>query len=399
MFPDLWGPLPGSDVAAGLFSLSNWQAIHLADAGEPFRLLGPLGVFWSLALEEQFYLGLFAVVMISMARAHAMTSWLVGLLVAVGLWSVASLVLIDATPQREFFGTDTRASELVAGCLLAVWVHHHGLPTARVWRWLGPLALVVAFAAWSFVHEDDPWVLGGGLALFSVVNIGLILGASVNGPMAAVLALAPLGVAGAPQLPAVPGALADRVDHAARTARHGRVAPHRARFVVSVFVAWMVFRFLENPLRISTLCVLAARTAVVGRPCRHRARARRLGLGMGMGVVTATAAAPRWRGRRAAAGTERSFGLDVCRALAAVGVLVTHVAFVTGVVNPQRWSSPLRDVLPRLDVGVTIFFVLSGLLVGRPFVGRTLAGAPPADLRRYGDPTGVARSIPSTGWC
>ena len=74
----------------------------------------------------------------------------------------------------------------------------------------------------------------------------------------------------------------------------------------------------------------------------------------------------------------------MARALAALGVLVTHVAFATGVVNPQRWSSPLRQVLPRLDVGVTVFFVLSGLLVGRPFVKRLLAGAPSSDVRRYG---------------
>ena len=81
--------------------------------------------------------------------------------------------------------------------------------------------------------------------------------------------------------------------------------------------------------------------------------------------------------------TNRAFGLDVARAMAAVGVLVTHVAFATGVVNPQRWSSPLRDILPRLDVGVTVFFVLSGLLVGRPFVRRFLTDEPPPALRDY----------------
>ena len=80
---------------------------------------------------------------------------------------------------------------------------------------------------------------------------------------------------------------------------------------------------------------------------------------------------------------QRSFGLDVCRALAAVGVLVTHVAFASGVVNEQRWSSSLRQLLPRLDVGVTVFFMLSGLLVTRPFVRRVLQGAPPPALRGY----------------
>jgi peptidoglycan/LPS O-acetylase OafA/YrhL len=79
----------------------------------------------------------------------------------------------------------------------------------------------------------------------------------------------------------------------------------------------------------------------------------------------------------------RGIGLDVLRGVAAVGVLVTHVSFVTGVVNPERIGSSVRDVLPRLDVGVWIFFVLSGLLVGRPFVRAMIWGAERPDTGRY----------------
>ena len=253
LFPDLWGPLPGSDVAAGLFSLSNWQAIALADAGETFRLIGPLGVFWSLSLEEQFYLGLFAVIMAALAlsrrQPQRFTSLLVALLVATGVWSIASLVLVESTPQREFFGTDTRASELVAGCLFAVWVHHRGLPRGAVWKWLGLVALAAAFLAWGLVEESDDWVLKWGLAAYSVVNVGLIIGAVVEGPMARVLALRPLVWIGRLSYPIYlvhwPMALIMSPDRMG-IAGWPLIA---LRTAASLLVAWAVFAWLETPIR------------------------------------------------------------------------------------------------------------------------------------------------------
>jgi peptidoglycan/LPS O-acetylase OafA/YrhL len=262
-FPDLWGPLPGSDVAAPLASVANWQEIHLAGAGECLtaapdmptclRLLGPLGIFWSLSLEEQFYLGLFAVVALAVSRGRDMTRWLVGMLVVVGVASVASLAVVQSTPQREYFGTDTRASELVAGCLLAVWVHHHGLPRHRAWRWLGWIALAVAVACWAFVREDDPWVLGGGLAAFSLVNVGLIVGAASAGSMSRMMSWRPLVALGRLSYPVYlihwPIALIMQPDRLHLVGWPLMLA----RFAVSVALAWMVLRFVERPLRTSKL--------------------------------------------------------------------------------------------------------------------------------------------------
>ncbi len=56
-------------------------------------------------------------------------------------------------------------------------------------------------------------------------------------------------------------------------------------------------------------------------------------------------------------------GLDAVRAAGATAVLATHVAFQTG----RSVGGPLSGTLARLDIGVALFFVLSGFLLFRPF--------------------------------
>jgi peptidoglycan/LPS O-acetylase OafA/YrhL len=64
--------------------------------------------------------------------------------------------------------------------------------------------------------------------------------------------------------------------------------------------------------------------------------------------------------------------LDGVRALAAIAVVGVHVAFATG----ATFNSRFGDQLARLDVGVAVFFVLSGFLLYRPFVAARLDGRP-----------------------
>jgi peptidoglycan/LPS O-acetylase OafA/YrhL len=64
--------------------------------------------------------------------------------------------------------------------------------------------------------------------------------------------------------------------------------------------------------------------------------------------------------------------VDSLRAIAALCVLLTHTAVAAGVSgNP---SSALSPYAQRLDVGVAIFFLISGLLLYRPFVLARLTG-------------------------
>lgn len=75
----------------------------------------------------------------------------------------------------------------------------------------------------------------------------------------------------------------------------------------------------------------------------------------------------------AAGGNPRFPAVEGLRAVAAVSVLIHHVAGTTGAVTATAWGY----VTAHLDVGVSVFFVLSGFLLYRPFV----AGSP--GLRRY----------------
>jgi peptidoglycan/LPS O-acetylase OafA/YrhL len=77
---------------------------------------------------------------------------------------------------------------------------------------------------------------------------------------------------------------------------------------------------------------------------------------------------------------DRFPALDGCRAVAALGVLVNHVGVLSGYNgrNPE-----LGQFIARADVGVSIFFVLSGFLLWRPIVVDRLTGAPGRDLGTY----------------
>jgi len=70
-------------------------------------------------------------------------------------------------------------------------------------------------------------------------------------------------------------------------------------------------------------------------------------------------------GLRVTARAERFPLFDGLRAVAALSVLVFHAAFVAGTGSS---NSVLRPYTARLDVGVTIFFLISGFLLYRPFV-------------------------------
>ena len=78
--------------------------------------------------------------------------------------------------------------------------------------------------------------------------------------------------------------------------------------------------------------------------------------------------------------TARFPALDGLRALAAVAVIGTHVGFNSGRSIAGGWFG---SALARLDIGVAVFFLLSGFLLYRPFVLHILQGRPLPSIRGF----------------
>ncbi len=75
----------------------------------------------------------------------------------------------------------------------------------------------------------------------------------------------------------------------------------------------------------------------------------------------------------------RLTALDGYRAIAALLVVGTHVAFVTGWVQRDA----VGRLFSRFDWGVTIFFLISGFLLYRPWARAAMTGAPAPRLAPY----------------
>ncbi len=71
--------------------------------------------------------------------------------------------------------------------------------------------------------------------------------------------------------------------------------------------------------------------------------------------------------------------VDALRAIAALTVIVYHSGYATSAIANPTYGA----YVVRANVGVTLFFLISGFLLYRPFVAHRLIGAPGTRLRDY----------------
>ena len=185
-----------NDLRAALLHVSNWWFIS---EGSSYADLGlspsPVQHYWSLAIEEQFYLVFPLVAAIVLRRSRALLGLL---LVGVVAWSLGAQMRLDGI-DRIYFGTDTRAAELAVGGLLAV-VHRplgHLLGGSRsVLRRMtdlgGLFAAAVVAVLWMSVSQQNPGLYAGGLLAVALLSAGLLFAAVEGRWTAALLSWSPL---------------------------------------------------------------------------------------------------------------------------------------------------------------------------------------------------------------
>ncbi len=131
-------------MVAGIAAAAVWCAnLYFAAISVDYfaadDVTSPVLHFWSLSVEEQFYivwpLLLLALIRLSGARAASRTGWL---LAAVALLSLAlMLVTVQFNQPLAYFHTEMRAWQLAAGGLLAFHEHRLGTVPASLRGWLG----------------------------------------------------------------------------------------------------------------------------------------------------------------------------------------------------------------------------------------------------------------------
>ncbi|MGA0879238.1 MAG: acyltransferase family protein, partial [Ilumatobacteraceae bacterium] len=162
---------------------------------ELFASVSPMLHLWSLSIEAQLYLLLPLVIMVAAVMGGRRRG--IGFILGFGFVVSTIISILTTSSDRLYYGTDTRAAELLAGALLAcAWRPSVDRAADDWWRtvgrWIPVVALVGVVTTARVSTTGSPWVYSGALSLFALASMVLVVGAIQPGPLRRVLQWRPL---------------------------------------------------------------------------------------------------------------------------------------------------------------------------------------------------------------
>ncbi|MGQ0842690.1 MAG: acyltransferase family protein [Sporichthyaceae bacterium] len=244
-------------VAASVLNVQNWWlAQRQIDYLAQFDYPSPVQHFWSLAVEEQFYLFwplvLMGCALVAARRRRSFAAIALGTLAVLVAASFVFAVQGSRGPQADvaFFHTGTRIWELGAGALLAALLLHRPSSTWMLRNpWVACLGLAtIAIAALAY-SGSTPWP--GFYALLPVLGTVLVIAACTptSSLLGRAMALRPIQAIGDlsysiylwhwPLLVMVPMV----------AGRNLKLSDTPLILAATIVLAWLSKRFVEDPAR------------------------------------------------------------------------------------------------------------------------------------------------------
>ncbi|MGG0762928.1 acyltransferase family protein [Bacillus paramycoides] len=171
------------DSLAALFYVSNWWYIyHKLSYFDNFNQLSPLNHFWSLAVEEQFYVVWPFIISLGFYYIKKQSRMILLICLGAAASALAMAILYEpgADPSRIYYGTDTRAFSLLIGAALALlWpsnrLANKIIPKARlILDVVGGTALIIILVMFWKTNQYDPFLYKGGMVLLSIATALLV---------------------------------------------------------------------------------------------------------------------------------------------------------------------------------------------------------------------------------
>ncbi|ACA54663.1 acetyltransferase [Clostridium botulinum] len=175
--------LLGDTISSISYTTNWWFISHKLSYFDSFGSPSPLKHIWFLAVQEQFYI-LWPFILIAGLKITKKTNQLSNIIFIGALFSAALMGILynpTADPSRVYYGTDTRAFELLIGSFLAAVLSNKKPITKKgSIRYIISLNLIsiITFSIFIFsaifIDEFNAFLYRGGLFLFSLNSALLI---------------------------------------------------------------------------------------------------------------------------------------------------------------------------------------------------------------------------------